>query len=319
MYRRFLVTLLRRSFLVLLLICLGCAAQSAGPTAPDTTSRRIEHRVRAYYSVPPDVKITLGPLRASDFPNYDALTITMDGQGKKKEYEFLLSKDNKTLLRLTTMDLTTDPYVETMKKIDVTGRPFRGNKDARVVVINYDDFECPFCSKMHQVFFPEVLKEYADRVKFVYKDYPLTEIHPWATHAAVDANCLAAQNNDAYWDFADYIHSNQKEVSGEKSRDAQFAALDRLTSEQGQKHSLDQTKLQACIKAQNEDAIKASVHEAEGVGVNATPTWFVNGQEIDGALPLAQVRETLDRALEQAGVPPAHTAAVNQGESHASN
>jgi protein-disulfide isomerase len=58
--------------------------------------------------------------------------------------------------------------------------------------------------------FPELLKEYGDRVAFIYKDFPLVEIHPWAVHAAVDANCLAALNNAAYWDFADYIHSNQQ-------------------------------------------------------------------------------------------------------------
>jgi protein-disulfide isomerase len=263
--------------------------------------------VRFTYSIPASVKITIGPLRPSDFANYDALTITMEGGEKKQTYDFLLSKDGKTLARMTKLDLSKDPYVEAMKKIDLNGRPTRGNKDAKVVVVNFDDFQCPFCSRMHQTLFPELLKEYGDRVEFVYKDYPLTEIHPWATHAAVDANCLAAQNNDAYWDFADHIHASQREVNSEKGRDAQFAALDRFTLEQGQKHNLDQTKLQACVKTQNEDAIKASMHEAEGVGVSATPTLFVNGQEMDGALPASEMRAALDRALEQAGVPvPAH-------------
>jgi protein-disulfide isomerase len=146
-------------------------------------------------------------------------------------------------------------------------------------------------------------------VQFVYKDFPLSEIHPWATHAAVDANCLAAQNNEAYWDFADHIHANQREVNSEKGREAQFAALDRLTTEQGQIHNLDQTKLQSCVKAQSEETIKASVREAEGVGVTATPTLFINGQEMDGALPVSEMRAALDRALEQAGVPsPSHSA-----------
>ena len=144
----------------------------------------------------------------------------------------------------------------------------------------------------------------------------MTEIHPWATHAAVDANCLAAQNNDAYWDFADHIHANQREVNSEKGRDAQFAALDRLTLEQGQKHNLDQSKLQACVKAQNEDAIKASMHEAEGVGVTATPTLFVNGQEMDGALPVSEMRAALDSALAQAGVAaPSHAPAPTTSQS----
>jgi protein-disulfide isomerase len=307
MYRRFFVMLLRRATLILLLVCLGCSAQST----PPEVARRIEQQVRSFYTIPSSVKIVLGDLKPSEFPNYDALTITFDGGEKKQHYEFLLSKDGKTLLRMTRLDLSKDPFVEVMKKIDVSNRPTRGDAKARVVAVNYDDFECPFCSRMHQTLFPQLLKEYGDRVTFIYKDFPLAEIHPWATHAAVNANCLAAQNNDAYWDFADYIHANQGEVNSEKSHDAQFAALDRIATTQGQKHSLDGPKLQACIKAQQDDAVKASVHEGEGLGIEATPTMFVNGEKVDGALPVGELRAVLDRALVQAGVPtPVHTAAA---------
>ena len=303
------MTLFRRSFAVLVLVCLGCSAQLA--PVPSDLNQKIERQIRATYSIPSSVKITVGATRPSEFPSYDSLTVTIEGAEKKQTYDFLLSKDGKTLARITKLDLTKDPYAETMKKIDVSGRPTRGNKDAKVVVVNFDDFQCPFCSRMHQTLFPDLLKEYGDRVQFVYKDYPLTEIHPWATHAAVDANCLAAQSNDAYWDFADYIHANQHAVNSDKGHDAQFAELDRLALEQGQKHNLDQTKLQACVKAQNEDAIKASMKEAEGVGVSATPTLFVNGQEMDGALPASEMRAALDRALEEAGVPaPSHSPAA---------
>jgi protein-disulfide isomerase len=290
----------RRSIFVLVLVCLGCSAQSA----PPDQVMRIERQVRTYYSVPAAVKITVGPLRASEFAGYDALTVHMDSIEKKADYDFLLSKDGKTLLRMTKLDLTKDPYAENVKKISVGDRPIRGKKDAKVVVVNYDDFQCPFCSRMHQTLFPEMLKEYGDRVEFVYKDYPLAEIHPWATHAAVDANCLAAQNSDAYWDLADYLHNNQREISAAgQTRDLQFAALDRLTTLQGQKHELDQTKLQSCIKAQNDDAIKASLHEGDSLGVNATPTMFVNGQEIDGVVSATEFRTVLNAALQQAGVP----------------
>ena len=295
--------LFRRSILAFLAICLGCTAQSA----PPDVNQKIERHVRTFYNLPSDVKVAIGPLKASEFPNYDAVTITISGGDKKKDYDFLLAKDGTSLIRMVKLDLTKDPYAEKMAKIDTTGRPVRGNKDAKVVAVNYDDFECPFCSRMHQMLFPELFKEYGDRVKFVYKDFPLVEIHPWATHAAVDANCLAAQNNDAYWEFADYIHANQKDVNAEKIRDSQFGVLDKLTLLQGQKHNLDITKLQACVKAQNDDAVKASMKEGEQLGVSATPTLFVNGQEIDGALPLPEVRAVFDRALQQAGVAvPAH-------------
>jgi len=306
MLRRFLVALYRRLVGMILLVCLGCVAQSA---PPDVT-RRIEHQVRSFYNIPADVKVGISPLRSSDFPDYDALTITFDNGKKQQSYDFLLSKDHKTLLRMTKFDLSKDPYAEIMKKIDISGRPIRGKAGAKVVVVSYDDFECPFCSHMHQTLFPELLKEYGDRVEFVYKDFPLADIHPWATHAAVDANCLAAQNGDAYWDFADYVHGNQHDISGQKGRDEQFAELDHLAQVQGQKHALDGARLQSCIKAQNDDVIKASLKEGEGLGVDSTPTVFINGQEVDGAVPISDLRTMLDGALQQAGVPvPPHPAA----------
>jgi protein-disulfide isomerase len=301
MLRRFLVTLLQRSFLVLLLICLGCAAQSA--PSPDT-AKAIERQVRSYYKLPPDVTVSIGPIKPSDFNNYDSVKLTFTKGTRKDEYDFLLSKDSKTLIKLTKLDLTKDPNAEVMKKMDVKGRPTRGNKDAKVVIVNYDDFECPFCSRMHQTLFPQIFKEYGDRVLFIYKDYPLAEIHPWATHAAVDANCLAAQNNDAYWDFADYLHANQNIVNGAQGHDAQLALIDRAALLQGQQRNLDLARLQACVKAQDESAIKSSLHEGDSVGVTATPTIFVNGEEMDGALPIAELRAVLDRALTQAGIPP---------------
>jgi protein-disulfide isomerase len=305
MLRRFLVITFRRSILVLLLICLGCVAQS---TPPDLV-RKIERQVRSYYSIPADVTVAVGALSPStEMTGYDAVTVTINsGEGKVKELKFLISKDRNTMMRVTKFDLTKDPFAELMSKIDVTGRPSRGAKNAKVVLVNYDDFECPFCSRMHQVLFPEILKEYGDRVTFIYKDDPLDEIHPWAIHAAVDANCLAAQNTDAYWDFADYIHANKSEVDNEKTPGARLAAVDRIVLQQGQKHNLDEAKLQSCVKAQNEDTVKASMKEAEDLGVNGTPTMFINGQKVDGAVPVAELRTALDSALKDAGLPvPAH-------------
>jgi protein-disulfide isomerase len=302
------VTLIRRSFLLWLVVCLGCVAQSASPEL----TRKIERQVRSYYKMSPDILVTVGTLSPSpDFPNYDSVVVTVDGGDKKQDLTFLVSKDRSSLMRLTKFDLTKDPFAETMSKIDVSGRPTRGAKASKVVLVNFDDLECPFCSRMHQTLFPEILKEYGDRVTFIYKDYPLAEIHPWAMHAAVDGNCLGAQSSDAYWDFADYIHANQHEVGNEKTFPARLEALDRLTLLQGQKHNLDVGKLQSCIKAQDETAVKASMKEADGLGVEATPTMFISGEKVDGAVPISQVRAALDRALKDANLPvPEHAPAA---------
>ena len=308
LFRRVLVTLIRRSLFVLLLICMGCVAQSA----PPDLSRKIEHQVRSFYNLPSDVKVTIGAITPSaEMPGYDSVPIKLDGDGKQKDYTFLLSKDHATLLRLTKFDLNKDPYDEVMNKIDTKGRPSRGVKDGKVVVVNFDDFECPYCAAMHRTLFPEILKEYGDRVTFVYKDDPLVEIHPWALHAAVDANCLAAQNNDAFWDFADYIHANKQEVDKEKSLPARLDAVDKITASEGQKHNVDAAKLQSCMKAQNEDSVRASMKLADDLGVNGTPALFINGRKIDGAVPIDEVRATLDAALRDAGLPvPEHTSSA---------
>ena len=303
------MTLIRRSLLILLLVCLGCVAQSA----PPDVARKIEHQVRAFYTIPAEVKVTVGPITPStEWPGYDSVAVNIDGgNGKQKDYKFLLSKDRATMLRVTKFDLTKDPYAELMSKIDVKDRPIRGAKSAKVVAVNFDDFECPFCSRMHQTLFPEIFKEYGDRVTFIYKDDPLTEIHPWALHAAVDANCLAAQNSDAYWDFADYIHANKREVDAEKTPEARFEAIDKMTVLQGQKHKVDTVKLQSCVKAQNEDSVRASMKEAEGLGVDGTPALFINGRKIEGAVPIADVRAALDAALRDAGEPvPTHASSA---------
>src|SRR5246127_2319299 len=298
--RRLLVTLLRRSLFILLVVCLGCVAQSA----PPDLVRKIEHQVRTFYSLPPDVKVTVGAVTpSSEVPGYDSVAVKLDDGGKQKDYTFLLSKDRATMLRVTKFDLTKDAYSDLMSKIDVTGRPSRGAKSAKVVVVNFDDFECPFCSRMHQTLFPEILKEYGDRVTFIYKDDPLSEIHPWAIHAAVDANCLAAQNTDAYWDFADFVHEHRHDVDSEKTPAARLDAIDKITTQQGQKHNLDVAKLQTCVKAQKEDAVRASMKEADDLGVNGTPALFINGRKIDGAVPISEVRAALDAALKDAGQP----------------
>lgn len=295
----------RRSCAFVFLFCVGCAAQAPSPEL----NRRIEQNVRSYYSVPAGIKLTIGSRSPSDFPGYDNLLVTFDNGEKKQDQKFLISKDNKTLLRVTRMDLTQDPYQATMSKIDLNGRPVRGNKDAKVTIVNYDDFECPFCARMHETLTDDILKNYGDRVRIIYKDYPLAEIHPWAKHAANDANCLAAQSSDAYWGFADYMHANQHQISSQaKSLAEQEANIDRITLDQAQKAKVPADTVQACIKAQSDKQLQASMSEADKLGVSATPTLFINGYKIDGAVPAEELHAAIDNALRDAG---ASTAAAS--------
>ena len=110
MLRRLLLILIRRSLFVLLLVCLGCIAQSA----PPDVSRKVEHQVRSFYNLPTDVKVTVSAITPdADLPGYDAVTVNIDsGDGKHKDYKFLLSKDRNTMLRVTRFDLNKDPFAD---------------------------------------------------------------------------------------------------------------------------------------------------------------------------------------------------------------
>ena len=287
------------SLLILLsLICLNCASQ---PKPTDLTTR-IERQIRATYKLPPEAPVLVGPFSPSpDWPGYEAFTVTIGEEGRKQDYPFLLAKDKKSIVRVNRIELSADPYADVMKKIDVGGRPVRGAKQSKVVLVAYDDLQCPFCTMMHQTLFPQLLKEYGDRVTFVYKDFPLPN-HAWASHAAVDANCLASQNQDAYWNFVDSVHASQREINGQATPELRLAELDRLAMQQGADHKVDAASLQACVKTQNDAAVKASVHEGEAIGVDSTPTLFINGEEMSGgAVPLPRLRAALDRALKNAG------------------
>jgi protein-disulfide isomerase len=291
-----------RVFSVLLFfsLCLviACSAQSSpSPSAlPADLAHRIEVEIRSRYQVPTGVNVTIGTPTASELGGFDNLAVTLSGGTHSSTHDFLISKDRKTLAHMEKMDITQD----LMSKIDTKGRPWRGNPNAKVTIINFDDFECPFCSRMHSTLFPGLLKAYGDKVRIIYKDFPLVEIHPWAMHAAIDGNCLAAQNNDAYWDFADYVHANQRLLPGNNVADA-MTKLDATAHEQGVKYKLDQPKLDACVKKQDESGVRASIAEGEKFAIDSTPTLFVNGERMSGAIPEAEMHQVLDRALMAAG------------------
>ncbi len=262
--------------------------------------------VRSRFNVPQDYNVSVGERKPSQVPGYDTLPVTLSRGSNSQVVQFLLSSDGKTLARMETFDLVKDPAFD----IDVTGRPIRGNPAAKVTVINFDDLECPFCARMHETLFPSTIEHYKDKVRFIYKDDPLVAIHPWAMHAAVDANCLAAQNADAYWTFVDYLHSHGQEVTGEdRNVTKSFATLDRITHEHAVAAKLDVAKVDACVAKQDETLVRASAKEADSLGVDGTPALFVNGERINGAIPQPQIWMVIDRALRAAGEePPAEPA-----------
>jgi len=289
--------------LLILGLAIGCKAQSTPPGATNPAlNRRIEVLVRNQFSLPPEVEVSIGARKPSEFTGYDTLPITLSHDAKSQVIDFLISTDGTKLVHMSTYDLTKDPA----DAIPIAGRPIRGNPNAKVTVVNFDDLECPFCARLHEELFPATMAHYKDLVRFIYKDDPLSDMHPWAMHAAVDANCLAAQNWNVYWTYVDYLHGHGQEISGEdRDMTKSYAALDRIARQEATLGKLDDTQLNACIAKQDETQIKASVKLAEDLDLDGTPAVFVNGERLSGgAVPTDELWTAIDRALRAAGEQP---------------
>lgn len=293
------------------LVCLlalataGCKAQTTPSTAVDkSTSRKIDVLVRSKLGVPPEYLVSVGPRTPSNVNGFDTVFITFMLPGHPEHSQalpFLLSKDGNQLARLTQWDISKDPA----SLIPAEGRPVRGNPSAKVTIVNFDDLECPYCAKMHAELFPETLDHYKGLIKIVYRDLPLVEIHPWAMHAAVNANCLAAQSDTAYWSYVDYLHTHGEDITG-PDRDLKKSSdmLDKLARQQGVTSQLDAAKLDACVTKQDESGVRSEMKIAEGLGIEQTPTLYINGEQLSGALPPANLWSIIDRALEAEGITP---------------
>ncbi|MDR5726660.1 MAG: thioredoxin domain-containing protein [Terriglobia bacterium] len=287
---------------------IGCKAQSApgNNTLQAKLDRRIELTIRSQYNVPPDYTVTLGQRAKSDVNGFDTLPVTFSNGPQKKTTIFLISTDNNTLARLEKFDLSKNPAAS----INTLGRPIRGNPAAKVTIISFDDLECPFCARMHQVLFPATEQHYGTMVRYIYKDFPLPE-HPWAMHAAVDVNCMADQSPVGYWNLVDYFHDHSSEISGEGSQQnvaASFKKLDDATRAEGQRDNVDMGKLNACVAKQDDSVIRDSIKEGDSLGIDGTPTLFINGERAVGALSQAMLWTIVDRAIRDAGeAPPPQT------------
>jgi protein-disulfide isomerase len=284
---------------------LGCHAQTPAATAGQLSpelARRVEVLIRSRSNVSPEYQIHVGPRTKSDVPGFDeiAVNFTVDGKSSKP-VEFLLSTDGKTLAQFSKFDISKDPK----ELVSGTDRPARGGPaNAPVLIVAFDDLECPFCAKMHAQVFPALTERYGNQVRIVYRDFPLDQ-HPWAMRAAIDVNCLAAQSHTGYWNLVDYIHAHASELGGEeKSLAKANDTLDKLTRDEGAKQKVDSATLNACVEKQDATAIKASVKEGEALGVEATPAFFINGEKLEGAVPLDLVYRMIDGALVASGQTP---------------
>ncbi len=178
---------------------------------------------------------------------------------------------------------TSSTRVGDIVQVSADDDPSLGNPNAPITIVAFEDFECPYSGQSYPII-RELMLKYPDDIYFVYRDFPVTTTHPNAANAALASECAEDQNR--FWEYHDKLYQNQSDLS----ESALFSYAQQV--------GLDATIFKNCYNTKKHAAeIQADVDDAVAAGVRGTPTWFVNGQKIEGVLPLV-VWESLVRKLQ---------------------
>jgi len=150
------------------------------------------------------------------------------------------------------------------KDVSIAGAPFLGKADAKVTLVEYSDYQCPFCSRHHRNTMPDLMKNYIDtgKVKFVMREFPLASLHPRAVAASLAALC--ASDQDKYWEMQEVLFSNQKQMDDEQIKSY------------GETIGLNVDTFVACMdEGKYNDQVKSDLTEGRGLGISGTPSFAV--------------------------------------------
>lgn len=167
--------------------------------------------------------------------------------------------------------------------VSIEGAPFRGAAEAPVTIVEFSEFQCPFCSRV-QGTLKQLLERYPGKVKLVYRDFPLDSLHPKARLAAEAARC--AKDQEKFWEYHDKLFTHFPQAAPDDLK--QYAA----------QLGLDGAKFDSCLSGGvHKAAVQRDFDEGTRLGVTGTPAFFINGRVLTGAQPLEGFVRVIDEEL----------------------
>jgi protein-disulfide isomerase len=170
-------------------------------------------------------------------------------------------------------------------EIPIDDDPMLGAEDAPITIVEFSDYQCSFCARFHNETFGLLIETYGEYIRFVYRDFPLSSIHPQAIPAAEAANC--AEDQDFYWEFHNKLFTSNQQLFN-------AAVYTQFAEELG----LDMGSFQECVDTRKyQSEVEADFAEAQQLGLRYTPTFFVNGIEVIGSKPFSDFAEIIESEL----------------------
>ena len=288
-------------------LMVGCAALFAGrqaaaddscPTITDSERTRLIAYVQAKYKVPPASPLKLSAVSLIEKTCYRRLRFRGEDPQRPFTIDLTASPDLRFLTR-ELLDSQLDPAQEERQKQQaltaaLTRGDFavRGEKAAPVTITVFSDFQCPYCAKAGDLLMNDILSKESANVRLVFRHFPLP-MHAWAKPAAEAAACAHEQGDRYFWSFHNYLFEHQREITPDNLRptlDAYGATLEGFAP----------ADFKACLDQKRTTAkIEQDITLGTEVGVHATPTLFINGQQVTGVQPeqiRTYIREMTDRS-----------------------
>lgn len=254
------------------------------------SNAEIIRRIRETFKVPDSTKLALASFHPSPKADFQAGTLVADDGKAKQDRPVLLSRDGKHLILGELFDLNVDLQQQALRTISLRNQPSQGPANAPVTIVEYADLQCPMCAKLHEFLETDLLPHYGNKVRVVFKEFPLLGFHDWSLTAAIACQCAYEMNPSAYVPLRTAIFRNQQAINITNLRD--------LLLNYGEQAGVDRVKLAACIDAKSTlPRVNADSAEGKRVNVERTPTSFINGKMVVGLPSPESYYQAVDEAL----------------------
>jgi len=264
-------------FAAVILLCassLAWAASGKGALDKSTFEKYLRH-LELFRG---DVTFKIDDPQPSRYlPGFSEVRVHLIFNSAEKDELFYVSSDGQTIIRGDVFQLGKSPFQSNLDKLTLTDQPSFGPADAPVTIVEFGDFECPDCKMEAPILRHDVSDAFAGKVRVYFKNFPLESVHPWARAAAIAGRCVYQQGQPAFWKFYDWDYENQDQITGDNLNAKVLA----WAGENG----VDTVKLGQCIDTKaSEPEVDRSIAEGHALGVQGTPTLFINGRKIGGLM-----------------------------------
>ena len=283
-----------RSLAVLCVAVIGLALSPApAAQAPNqaVVREKIIRYIRQRFNIPDSVKITSTDLRQSAYADFYETTLTLDDGKDKRTQPLFVSKDERYVIQGDIFTLGGDPRQDILRLISLEDPPDQGPANAPVTLVEYSDLQCPMCARLHEMLETDVIPKYGDKLRVVFKEFPLTNIHDWALSGAIASACVYQIDPYKFATFRSLVFKNQEAFDANKARD--------LLLHYGAEAGVDNLKLASCLDSRASlPKVEANMREGEALGIASTPTSFINGRVFVGVTP-EDLYKLIDEALKE--------------------